>query len=1166
LAGIPERLSGDQSEREKRLCELIASYLEAIENGATPDRASLLALEPELANELGEFFANEDQLGRLVVPLRRQKNDSARELSYAAASDDTGFVPEILSYPGSAERKNEPDPGDVPENSSLPGLQRPVQYFGDYELLSVIAQGGMGIVYRARQVSLSRIVALKMVRAGRHAAPDDLVRFRLEAEAAAHLDHPNIVPIYEVGEHEGHHYFSMKLIDGGNLAVLAGRFRSNPRAAARLMATVAHAVHFAHLRGILHRDLKPANILLAGRPDDPPDRLIPLVTDFGLAKRVEAADAAGLTTSGAIIGTPSYMAPEQAEGRREAVTTAADIHALGGILNELLVGKPPFRGDSVMETLRLVREVEPTRPRSIDPRIPRDLETIILKSLEKRPAARYHSAEAMADDLERWLAGKPIRARSASPPERLVKWVRRRPAAAALVILGVVSFLAVWAAVRGFLSAYRLETSVERAGMALDTEKRKRIEAQTELVNMEGEAYFKQLVAATDAWEQNEPVLADALLDRCPPQLRRWEWHHLRRRFHSELQTLRGHDGFLCAVSFRPDGTQVACAAESTGFALWETVSGQVSRRIPTQNGSSFGLAFDVAGTKMASAEASGEIRIWDLTTGQVRSALRGHQGWAAGVAFSADGATLASCGQDGTVRLWSLQATSTDNHLPPARILRGHTGPVFGVGFSPDGRTLASAGKDGTVRLWSLSRSSGDTCRVLRGHQQAVRCVTFHPDGSLVASAGADRTVRIWDLATGTERIRFGDFGNRVDGISFSPNGAWIATACLDRLVRVWDARSGKPVRSFPGHAAPAFSVTFSPDGTRLASASQDAAVKIWDLTSEPGVRLLSPEPRDVHLLPSPSSFSWVGGLSFRPDGSAFSAAGADQNLAEWNLSNGKVRLEHLSGRGALTAVVYSPDGRSLAIASGDRKVRIRNATSFIDTAVLEDHPSGLLSVAFAPDSSILATGGGDPLEIVQVPSGKVSPADGQPRPIRLWNVSTGSPLRSLNDHVGSIHALLFAPTGNRLISAGADRQVRIWDPSSGQLLQKHPGHTGAVFALTLAPDGRHFASAGAEGSIRVWDLAENHPPLSLTGHTNWVLGLAFHPDGSRIASAGADGTVRLWDTSGGREILALRGHHDRVFGVAFSPDGSRLASASADGVVRIWETDFQSAADLAR
>jgi len=364
----------------------------------------------------------------------------------------------------------------------------------------------MGIVYSARQVSLNRILALKMVRAGRLASPDDLMRFRLEAEVAAHLDHPHIVPIYEVGEHEGHHYFSMKLIDGGNLAVQTQRFHGEPRAAARLMATVARAVHYAHQRGILHRDLKPANILLSGSPEDPPDRLSPMVTDFGLAKRVEAADSGGLTSSGSILGTPSYMAPEQAEGRRERITTAVDIHALGAIFHELLAGRRPFRGDSVLEILRQVREEEPARPRSINPLVPRDLETIVLKCLEKIPQRRYHSAEALAADIDRWLANMPIQARPASPLERLVKWARRRPAAAALIALASFSALDTILAIRGHVAATKLQADVAQTGLALDHETRKRVEAESQLVDMEDDTYYKQLIAAQQDWENNKAL------------------------------------------------------------------------------------------------------------------------------------------------------------------------------------------------------------------------------------------------------------------------------------------------------------------------------------------------------------------------------------------------------------------------------------------------------------------------------------------------------------------------------------------------------------------------------------------------------------------------------------------------------------------------------------
>ncbi len=394
---------------ESRPSDLLMRWQEARRRGQPLSPEEVCRDCPEHLSELRRRI---EELDRTDGPVPPEEPLSGSTLKSPTLPD--------LDPPRASEARTEPSPPPGGPGGSSPAL--PVS---DYELLGELGRGGMGVVYRARQCSLNRLVAVKMLRGDVAVGPGDLSRFRAEAEAVARLQHPNIVQIHDLGEVDGRPYFSMELIAGGSLARRLGGQPLPPRQAAQLAETLARAIHTAHRHGIIHRDLKPSNILLAGDPDAPIARCIPKVSDFGLAKRIDARKS--LTVSGSVMGTPAYMAPEQAAGRTRELQPACDVYGLGAILYELLTGQAPFSGGNMMETLERVQTQEPVAPTRLVPRVPRDLETICLKCLEKEPRQRYASAVDLADDLARFLAGDLIHARPIARWQRAVRWLRARP-------------------------------------------------------------------------------------------------------------------------------------------------------------------------------------------------------------------------------------------------------------------------------------------------------------------------------------------------------------------------------------------------------------------------------------------------------------------------------------------------------------------------------------------------------------------------------------------------------------------------------------------------------------------------------------------------------------------------------------------------------------------
>jgi len=1056
-------------DREQVLDAVIASYLQAEKEGQAPAREQLLARHPDLANELNEFFADRASMQRLAEPVR------------AAIA---GLAPGT-----------------------------PVRYFGDYEILEEIARGGMGVVYRARQVSLQRVVALKMILTGQLASDAEVQRFHSEARSAGNMDHPNIVPIYEVGVHEGQHYFTMKLVEGGSLAQwiadcrlkIADFNRNQQMSIARLMETVARATHFGHQRGILHRDLKPANILLQIADGKSAifnlQSAIPVVTDFGLAKRIEGGS--DLTASGAIVGTPSYMAPEQAAGQK-SLSTAVDVYSLGAVLYELLTGQPPFRAETPLKTLIEVREREPKPPRSLNTQIDRDLETICLKCLEKDPGRRYGSAEALADDLRRWLDGVPIEARPSTAWERVSKWARRRPAAAALVLVTTMATAALLIGGLVFNAELQVALGDVKTKQADLDQANRQVQDEQEAVRQANEAAKKSQEKARE--------LAALAADRA---------------LRAEGTLLSAH-----SAAVRPANPGLALllaiegAKRAPGFlantSLLAALDGCAEERtLVGHKGPVFSAVFSPDGRRVLTCAGDNTARIWDAVTGKQVQMLTGPR--AAQRAFHKAAVAIAQFSPDGRrVLTISSMAYSQD-------------GRMHSSGYDPPTACLWDAVSGERVAQWQLALARNKWGRTDPGPSTSPFTVGFAPDSSCVAityGVFPDCSVWVYDTGSGKQVAVLKGHSQPVVSATFSPDGKRVVTASLDETARTWDAATGKLLHTFKGHTCAVVTAIFSPDGKRL-------------LTTGDGNK---------------HRFHESGG------GSSGGSATAEPVAARiWDADTG-TELAALTWptwfRASVRTAVFSSDGRRILTAGNVGSASVGPGLQVINLPNIWDADTGKLLITLKTEPRTVSTA-------VFSPDGQYVATAGTDKMARIWDAVDGKELFTFRGHDGAIQTVAFSGDGQRLVTASADGSARIWEARTSRNLGngRHPWL--AIWPLTFSPDGRRLyvppPSPAHEFVARIVD-AVSGKELARAEGVNWhgPHGAHFSPDGRRLATgfwrdrfspSASDRKVIILDAATLKEQRRLTGHDNEPTDIAFSPDG--LTLLTADGKGRIWDAN---------
>jgi len=1037
-------------------------------------------------------------------------------------------------------------------------------FFGEFRILERISRGGMGDVYKAEQQNPSRLVALKVMRAGNLADESQRARFMREIATIALLNHPYIVPIYESGEDNGMLFYAMEFVEGRSLEQDVKDGRMSLTARLQLFRKICDGIQAAHMRGVIHRDLKPSNILIDRNNN-------PRIVDFGIAKIIGGADEnTAVTQENSMPGTPAFMAPEQILGSKCEIDTRTDVYALGIILFNLLTGSYPYDiSGSALTVLRRIQNEEPKRPRQLSAHIPPDLEAIVMKAIDKVMANRYQSPGSMQRDISRFLAGEPVEAHRLTTAYRLKKLVLRNKAISAAVSLALIFIVSVLTISFTRISKARRDAesalvTVEQAHALAELQRREaelqRLRAEEALTEVESgrrEAIRQQQIAEQErlvAIEQRE--IAEQERQRAQAERQRAAFHmrNLTLKFSADCIVQRDSEGFQLLADMAPtwetgflreelsrqtyhNARSIAAASGSTAFAV--NADGNV---VATASGGSIILTSLVDGTRLSSidygsnltveamkfspngqrlaAAWAGSIRIFKLDKDQhILLPLHGQADIKPVLAFSPNGDFLAGS-SDGAVKIWSAQTGAA------IMTVNSNIRRIAAIGFHPRMHTLAIT--DGNlIRLWALP--GGQSKGEFIGHDAPVTALDYSADGNHLATASIDGTVLVWSSGENSQLRRFSvGFGCR--SVAISPDASMVAAGADNGVVTVWPLLKTETPAVLKGHRGRVAKVIFGKDATTLISTAWNGNTNVWKRTPGGGRERIS------------VSNSAISAVASSHDANTVAVVDGNSQVRVWLREAGHNRAV-LTGTGdCADAIALTDDGRLLAAATENRILLYAVAWDEI-VANFDQHSRHVKALTFSADNKYLAAS--------------------SERSILIWETEPPYRMRVLSEDSGA-QTLAFSADGQMLASGATDGKLTLWDLASGKALRVVT-HAAGGQAVRFSPDGRLLAADSADGSIRIWTLGSNDDVTILKGHSQWVYDMSFTPNSRLLASVDVGGNLVLWDLQHAAPLpleAAIQISDARC--LAFSGNGRSLVIGCNDGRVEMLHSAFPASRDL--